>query len=51
MSAVAFAEAGADVITLENDEAIAKTANEIFQKVDLQDKIKLILGSAKEVIW
>jgi len=48
MSAVAFAEAGADVITLENDEAIAKTANEIFQKVDLQDKIKLILGSAKE---
>jgi len=50
MSAVAFAEGGADVVTLEFDEAIASTARQVFKDCHLDDKITLIQGPAKEAM-
>ena len=50
MSAVAFAEGGADVVTLEFDEAIANTARQVFKDCNLDDKITLIQGPAKEAM-
>ena len=49
MSAVAFAEGGAKVVTLENDLAIAETAKTIFEKANVDESIKLIVGNAKKV--
>lgn len=49
MSAVAFAEGGAHVVTLEVDDAIADTAQKVFEEAKLASKIDLVRGVAKEV--
>lgn len=49
MSAIAFAEGGAHVVTLEVDDAIADTAQQVFNDAGLNSEIDLIRGIAKNV--
>ncbi|XP_075243130.1 uncharacterized protein LOC142337636 [Convolutriloba macropyga] len=52
MSAISFAEAGADVVTLEFDKKIAKVAQTIFDKIDktVGKRINLQVGSASHIM-
>jgi len=50
MSALAMAEGGAEVVTLENDESCASVASACFSASPYASKIRLILDSAQEAM-
>ena len=52
MSAIAFAETGAEVVTLELDKKIAKVAQTIFDKIDknVGQRINLQVGNANQLM-